>query len=152
MYTASLANSPSKCVNKLVKKYGSYKTRSRNTKQQLTMGKIRQVPSTVPSAVGALGAMVSRRFTTKLYTRDEEGGKEDAFAGCIWRGMTTSSKTQTSMTVGRHTKHPRWNVVSSYFAHVLTCRGVYSRAAFISLSASNCVAFIQGRRLFAEIR
>ena len=27
-------------------------------------------------------------------------------------------------------------------------RGVYSRAAFISLSASNCAAFIRGRRLF----
>ena len=38
--------------------------------------------------------------------------------------------------------------VSSYFAHVLTRRGVYSRAAFISLSASNYAAFIQGRRLF----
>ena len=42
--------------------------------------------------------------------------------------------------------------LSSYFAHVLTRRGVYSRAAFISLSASNCAAFIRGRRLFAEIR
>ena len=30
-YTASLASSPSKCVDKLVKNYGSYKTRSRNT-------------------------------------------------------------------------------------------------------------------------
>ena len=36
----------------------------------------------------------------------------------------------------------------SYFAHVLIRRGVYSRAAFISLSASNCAAFIRGRRLF----
>ena len=27
-------------------------------------------------------------------------------------------------------------------------RGVYSRAAFISLSASNCAALIRGRRLF----
>ena len=35
---------------------------------------------------------------------------------------------------------------------MLTRRGVYSRAAFISLSASNCAAFIRGRRLFAEIR
>ena len=31
---------------------------------------------------------------------------------------------------------------------MLTRRGVYSRAAFISLSASNCAAFIRGRRLF----
>ena len=38
--------------------------------------------------------------------------------------------------------------LSSYFAHVLIRRGVYSRAAFISLSASNCAAFIRGRRLF----
>ena len=52
------------------------------------------------------------------------------------------------------TKWPRTYVfvVSSYFAHVLTCRGIYSRVAFISLSASNCAAFIRGRRLFAEIR
>ena len=35
---------------------------------------------------------------------------------------------------------------------MLTRCGVYSRAAFISLSASNCAAFIQGRRLLAEIR
>ena len=35
---------------------------------------------------------------------------------------------------------------------MLTRRGVYSRAAFISLSASNCAAFIRGRCLFAEIR
>ena len=52
---------------------------------------------------------------------------------------------------------PRLNVgmlqlQSSYFAHVLTRRGVYSRAAFISLSTSNCAAFIRGQRLFAEIR
>ena len=38
--------------------------------------------------------------------------------------------------------------LSSYFAQVLTRRGVYSRAAFISHSASNCAAFIRGRRLF----
>ena len=54
------------------------------------------------------------------------------------------------------TKWPRTYVyvleTRSYFAHVLTRRGVYSRAAFISLSASNCAAFIRGRRLFAEIR
>ena len=54
------------------------------------------------------------------------------------------------------TKWPRTYVyvlcLSSYFVHVLTHRGVYSRAAFISLSASNCAAFIQGRRLFTEIR
>ena len=31
------------------------------------------------------------------------------------------------------------HVVSSYFTHVLTRHGMYSRAAFISLSASNCV-------------
>ena len=31
---------------------------------------------------------------------------------------------------------------------MLTRRGVYSRAAFISLSASNCAAVIRGRRLF----
>ena len=31
---------------------------------------------------------------------------------------------------------------------MLTRRGVYSRAAFISLSASNCAAFIRGRCLF----
>ena len=31
------------------------------------------------------------------------------------------------------------HVVSSYFTHILTSRGVYSRVAFISLSASNCV-------------
>ena len=41
-------------------------------------------------------------------------------------------------------------VVSSYFAHVLTRRGVYSRAAFISLSAFNCAVFIQGQRLFED--
>ena len=41
---------------------------------------------------------------------------------------------------------------SSYFAHVLTHRGIYLRVAFISLSASHCATFIQGRRLFVEIR
>ena len=50
------------------------------------------------------------------------------------------------------TKWPRTYVyvlrLSSYFAHVLTRRGIYSRAAFISLSTSNCAAFIRGRRLF----
>jgi len=47
-------------------------------------------------------------------------------------------------------------MTSYFFAHVhsqiVAARGVYSRAAFISLSASNCAASIRGRRLFAEIR
>ena len=44
------------------------------------------------------------------------------------------------------------HVVSSYFAHVLTHRGIYSREAFISLSTSNSVAFIREWRLFTDIR
>ena len=42
----------------------------------------------------AQSALISRRFATKRYTQDEDDG-EDAFAGCIWRGVTTSSRTQT---------------------------------------------------------
>ena len=53
------------------------------------MGKIWQEPY----AAGALSALNSSRFATKQYTRDEDDGEEDAFAGCIWRGMTTSSRT-----------------------------------------------------------
>ena len=114
----------------------------KHTKQQLTMGKILQVLS----VAGALSALIRRWFVTKRYSRDEDDGEEDAFAGCTWRGMTTTQ------TVGRRTKCPDVHVVSSYIAHVLIRRGIYLRAAFISLSASNCAAFIQGRRLFAEIR
>ena len=107
----------------------------------------RQVPSTVPSAVGALSALISRRFTTKQYTWDEDGGEEDAFSGCIWRGMTTSSRTQTSMTVGRRTTLERCIVILCACANLpwhLFEGGVYF--------TSNCAAFIQGRCLFAEIR
>ena len=44
------------CVDKLVRRYGSYKIQSRNTQnEQLTMVKIRQVPS----AAGALSALIS---------------------------------------------------------------------------------------------
>ena len=53
------------------------------------MGKIWQEPY----AAGALSALISSRFATKRYTRDKDDGEEDAFAGCIWRGMTTSSRT-----------------------------------------------------------
>ena len=42
--------------------------------------------------------------------------------------------------------------ISSYFAHVLTSRGIYSRTVYISLSSSNRAAFIRGWHLFAEIR
>ena len=40
----------------------------KHTKQQPTMGKIRQVPS----VAGALSTLISRRFATKRYTRDED--------------------------------------------------------------------------------
>ena len=40
------------------------------------------------------------------------------------------------------------SVTSLYFTQMQIRRGVYSRAAFISLSASNCAALIRGRRLF----
>ena len=43
-------------------------------------------------------------------------------------------------------------VAASYFAQVLTRRGIYSRVVFISLSTSNCAAFIRGWRPFAEIQ
>ena len=61
----------------------------------------------------------------------------DAYGGA--RGLRLSSTT-----VGRRTK------CSTLYRHTLrmTRRGVYSRAAFISLSASKCAAFIRGRRLF----
>ena len=35
-------------------------------------------------------------------------------------------------------------VAASYFAQVVTRRGIYSRVVFISLSTSNCAAFIRG--------
>ena len=40
----------------------------------------------MPSMAGALSALISHHFATKRYTRDEDDGEEDAFAGCIWRG------------------------------------------------------------------
>ena len=45
-----------------------------------------------------------------------------------------------------------YKVSTLYRYTLLTRHGIYSRAEFISLSASNCAAFIQGRRLFGEIR
>ena len=67
---------------------------TQNNNSQSHMGKIQQVPPR--SAAGTLSALplISRRFVSKRYTRNEDDG-EDAFAGCIWRGMTTSSRTQT---------------------------------------------------------
>ena len=108
------------------------------------MGKIRQVPSAIR---GWNTERYTRRFASKRYTRDEDDG-EDAFAGCIWRGMTTSSRTRTVLLEDVQSV-PRCIIRTS---RMLTRRGVHSRAVFISLSASNCAAFIRGRRLFAEIR
>ena len=60
---------------------------------------------------------ISRRFSTKRYTWDEDDGEEDAFAGCIWRGMTTNSRTQTVF-------HDRWKtykVSTLYVRFVILC-------------------------------
>ena len=92
-------------------------------KQQLTMGKIRQVPS----AAGALSALNSCRFTTK---QDEDDGEEDAFAACMWRGMMTSSRTQTVC----------------WMYKVLAC--VHVLSSYILCAHANRRRIIRGQRLF----
>ena len=111
------------------------KSAAKCTKQQLTMGKIRQVPSTAWSS-----ALIRRRFATKRYTQDQDIGEEDAFAG----KEGDDDELKETVFYARlledvqSTKCPRM----SYFVHVLTRRGIFSRAASISLSTSNCEAFI----------
>ena len=59
-----------------------------------------------------------------------------------------SSRTQTVFhDCWKTYKYCMFHVVSSCL-RMLTRGSIYSRAAFISLSASNCAAFIRGRRLF----
>ena len=86
-------------------------------------------------------------FATKQYTRDKDDGEEDAFSGCIWRGMTTSSRTQTVF----HDCCKTYHVVVILCARANLPRRLFE-GGVISLSASNCAAFIRGRRQFAEIR
>ena len=72
---------------------------------------------------------------------DAYGGDDDELGDSVCLPRLRTQSGHTYVYVLRH---------RSYFAHVhlLTRRGVYSRAAFISLSASDCAAFIRGRRLF----
>ena len=80
------------------------------------------------------------RFATKRYTcRRDEDDSEDAFVGCICRGMTTSSRNQT---VCAHANLPRRLFEGYvYFTQLLQLCGVYSRATSI-----------RGQRLFAKKR
>ena len=114
-YTASLASSLSNCVDEkvwLVEK--THKTTTHNGQDSA---------SAVRCWSTDHGFAIGRHFATKRYTQDKDDGAEDAFAGSIWRGMTTSSSTQTVLDV------QSVHIVSSYFAHVLTRLGIYSRAA-----------------------
>ena len=79
----------------------------------------------------------TRTMVKKMPSRDAYGG------GWRWaRGLRLST------CLPRLRTNAKCPCCTSYFAHVLICRGVYSRAVFISLSASNCAAFIRGRHLF----
>ena len=62
-------------------------------------------------------------------------GNELEDPGCLLRQLEDAAPVVRSVT-------------SLYFTQMQIRRGVYSRAAFISLSASNCAALIRGRRLF----
>ena len=68
----------------------------------------------------------------KMPSRD---GNELEDPGCLLRQLEDAAPVVRSVT-------------SLYFTQMQIRRGVYSRAAFISLSASNCAALIRGRRLF----
>ena len=68
----------------------------------------------------------------KMPSRD---GNELEDPGCLLRQLEDAAPVVRSVT-------------SLYFTQMQIRRGVYSRAAFISLSAFNCAALIRGRRLF----
>ena len=102
-------------------------------KQQLT-------GQDLASAVhGWSSALISRHFAVKRYTRDEDDGEEDAFAG-----MEGDDGKLEETVFHFHDCWKTYNVSSSFTLHtyVLPHCGVYLRAGFISLSTSNCVAFV----------